>query len=339
MTKKILYIVLTLLLCLSLSGCFKFAKDVELTGELITKDFSNILEEDINSFQITKLYTKSKKIKVVLKNSSEPYIKVTAQESLFDELNVNHKISGIYKQIIIKGNDAHIYVSKEDILIEIGSSKIQGIFLNNCNSEIDGSMFDNNITIGFSQDTYSKISDLDCEKINLECSGASVVEFNKLNASKISIECSGASNITINDVIGDTNGNLDIECSGASIININSLNIKNLDIEFSGNSILKAKNINVSNKIDIEASGESNIELVGSSNEIETELSGKSTVLAFDLITKIASIEASGSCKIQMTIEDKLNAELSGSSAIKYKGRPQIGKINTSGSSKIEWVE
>ena len=147
---------------------------------------------------------------------------------------------------------------------------------------------------------------ISCEDLDLEASGASVIEI-KASVKECSIDASGASTIKA-DI---TATEFDMELSGASTATLSG-EIANSDVEVSGASNLRAENLH-SATLDLECSGAS-----------------KANAAA-----KVCSAEASGASLITVECQQLLNASAMGASTIRYSGDCRVNIINNRGASSI----
>ena len=85
----------------------------------------------------------------------------------------------------------------------------------------------------------------------------------------------------------------------------------------------------------LQISGSSRIELAGSAEDLMVDASGASKVELDDLVARSADVHLSGSSRCAVEVTDELSAALSGASYLDYAGEPRLGKIDTSGSSRI----
>ena len=85
----------------------------------------------------------------------------------------------------------------------------------------------------------------------------------------------------------------------------------------------------------LQISGSSRIELAGSAEDLMVDASGASKVELDNLVARSANVHLSGSSRCTVEVTDELSAELSGASYLDYAGEPRLGKIDTSGSSRI----
>lgn len=82
-------------------------------------------------------------------------------------------------------------------------------------------------------------------------------------------------------------------------------------------------------------SGSGDIELSGKARDFDVSVSGSGDVKAFDLIADHVTAKVSGSADIKITAKQSLNARVSGSGDILYKGNPEKVDSKASGSGDI----
>ncbi len=104
-----------------------------------------------------------------------------------------------------------------------------------------------------------------------------------------------------------------------------------LAVSGSGRMELAAK----AKETEVGISGSGKIYLKGSGETMSVKISGSGRIKAEDFSVKEckASISGSGSCEI--TVEDKIDARISGSGSIYYKGDPEHVNTSASGSGKV----
>ncbi len=125
-----------------------------------------------------------------------------------------------------------------------------------------------------------------------------------------------------------------IELSGASeLVAKGSFSLQKLHIDVSG-----ASEIDIdltADEVYVESSGASNIRLSGSTDFLEMDLSGASTFRGYELRTKECKVDASGASSVKVFATDSLDAEATGTSSIKYKGNPAKTKTDATQASSI----
>ena len=82
-------------------------------------------------------------------------------------------------------------------------------------------------------------------------------------------------------------------------------------------------------------SGASKLELRGGAANIKVSASGASHAGLDQFSSKAAVVDASGASHINVSVADKLEAEASCASQVRYLGQPQVIKSHTSGAASI----
>jgi hypothetical protein len=125
-----------------------------------------------------------------------------------------------------------------------------------------------------------------------------------------------------------------IDISGAvKLKGTNPMTFQNIDLESSGASEIRL-DINATS-IKAKISGASSLSVRGKSAHSRVDASGASRVYASDMETQTTSIDASGASIIEVWATEKINADASGASSIRYKGKPGQLQRNTSGASSV----
>jgi hypothetical protein len=82
-------------------------------------------------------------------------------------------------------------------------------------------------------------------------------------------------------------------------------------------------------------SGSGKISASGSSDKVKTSISGSGKLLAADFATKSCNVRISGSGDVEINVKDELDASISGSGSVSYKGDPGRVNSHSSGSGKV----
>lgn len=309
-----------------------FMENIELTGEIITKEYNEV-KKIYEGIVIKDIEIEDSNVNFKIEKTTTPYIKVIAQESLFDELNVNIQNN----KLVIKGVKGHKYLT-EYINIEIGlMEEINSLDISYCDGYINGDIFTEDVKISGSGNSCINFSDMNVKRFAIQLSDACDYSFNDNIAENVEMGLSGQCHIEMDNLICQSKVSLDF--SGDSKYNTNTISSENIEFCFSGSSKAILKNVNVLNDILIKSSGFSNFELEGITERLICKLTGSSEVDSFDLTCNETIVESSGSTKTKVNVLDKLSVDISGASVVKYKGRPVIEKMETSGSAKVEWIE
>jgi len=130
----------------------------------------------------------------------------------------------------------------------------------------------------------------------------------------------------------------DIDLSGATEVkSVGTLKANKLKLECSGASELDLE-------LEVEdlrssLSGASQITLKGMAKEVDIQASGASELEWFEFEIEELSLEASGACDAEVFVTKSLKVELSGASELEYKGQPKLEKSAISGASSIENID
>ncbi len=129
----------------------------------------------------------------------------------------------------------------------------------------------------------------------------------------------------------------EVEANGASNILISGIREDELNLEAHGASAIEA-DIKIE-RLNVEANGSSEVKLKGNALDADIEVTGASKLSAYELRIRDGKVETSGASSAEVNVERELDAEASGVSTIKYKGRTVSAKRNTSGAATIKQVE
>lgn len=126
-----------------------------------------------------------------------------------------------------------------------------------------------------------------------------------------------------------------VELSGASHGKISGFNFaEDLSIDASGSSSLMG-DIEVGD-VTVDLSGSSEAILSGSGQNLTVDVSGSSDLNLSEFPVADVSIDASGASTVTVNVNGRLDVSASGSSNVYYLGNPNLGAIDTSGSSSVE---
>jgi hypothetical protein len=125
---------------------------------------------------------------------------------------------------------------------------------------------------------------------------------------------------------------LEISESRASSLEID-FQANNAVLNISGASKLEGHLEATSLKMDV--SGASRAELNGSANNLTLTVSGASQANLTDLPLQIADANISGASRGNITVNGKLNIDLSGASSLTYGGNPALGNVSVTGASSL----
>ena len=148
------------------------------------------------------------------------------------------------------------------------------------------------------------------DDINLNVSGS--------GSMKVEVEASG-------DMEGDVSGSGNIDVRG-------KCKSFNSDVSGSGKAIVS---LSISGNADFGVSGSGKIEADGSASSVKTSISGSGKVLAANLETNSCEVRISGSGDVEINVKNELDAIISGSGSVRYKGNPSKVNSASSGSGNV----
>ena len=124
-----------------------------------------------------------------------------------------------------------------------------------------------------------------------------------------------------------------LRLTGSGFIICDDLNTDDLKIDLTGSGYLDLRNLNAES-MEASLTGSGEIILEGTTEESDFTISGSGDFKAFDLIQEICIADISGSGYMQVYASDLLDAVISGSGNIYYKGNPRV-IVHITGSGSI----
>jgi len=223
----------------------------------------------------------------------------TRKVPAFDKL----QIGGSFDAVIRHGNGPSVKITAENL----DTKKIL--------TETNG----NTLIISLEKGSYHNI------RIKVEVTYESLAAINKSGSGNLTCESdlsssngfdltsNGSGNVTIKGMIKA--GEVSIERSGSGDMNLAGLQAETIHMNFSGSG-----NFDVDN---------------GSAKTQTIHLNGSGNVSAYGLKTEICSAAISGSGDVEVYVSNSIEAKLTGSGNIDYRGNAQVKQIEVQGSGKI----
>jgi len=170
----------------------------------------------------------------------------------------------------------------------------------------------------------------DIEGISVSGSG-DVIGETKIMARDLDLNVSGSGNLKIEtEASGDVEG--DVSGSGDMILKGKCKGF-NSDVSGSGKVILA---MNIAEQADLGISGSGKIEARGTASSVKASISGSGKVLAADLETNRCEIRISGSGDVEINVKNEIDATISGSGTVSYRGNPNKVNSHSSGSGSLK---
>jgi hypothetical protein len=120
---------------------------------------------------------------------------------------------------------------------------------------------------------------------------------------------------------------------GCDVVQVDSLTGASFDMEMSGACDFKGR-VNVE-RLGINLSGASDINITGRAGTAHIECSGASDVNGYELVADICNANASGASDIRITVNREIAAHATGASDIFYKGNALLKEHHAGGASDI----
>jgi hypothetical protein len=152
----------------------------------------------------------------------------------------------------------------------------------------------------------------------------------KITSRDLELKVSGSGSMVLE---ADASGMLDADVSGSGDIELKG---KSHDFEshVSGSGKVKL-NIAIADRATFGLSGSGKVIASGSAQEVKATISGSGEVLAADLVVDKCDVRISGSGDVEINVNKELDANISGSGSVTYKGNPSQVNSHSSGSGKV----
>ena len=152
----------------------------------------------------------------------------------------------------------------------------------------------------------------------------------KIISSGLNLNVSGSGSLQLEAVVS---GDVEADVSGSGEIVLKAA-CKNYDSDVSGSGRIEL-DIAVDDKASFGVSGSGKIQASGTANEVKTSISGSGKVLAANLEVNKCEVRISGSGDVEINVKSELDANISGSGSVSYKGNPSHVNSHASGSGHI----
>lgn len=170
----------------------------------------------------------------------------------------------------------------------------------------------------------------DIEGLSVSGSGELVTE-GKISCRSLDLGVSGSGDLKVDASI---DGPLDTSVSGSGHLTVNG-NCKSFESSVSGSGRVIVSS-NISGTADVSVSGSGKVEASGSANEIKAHISGSGKILAANLEVDKCEVRISGSGDVEINVKSDLDAHISGSGSVTYKGNPSHVNSHASGSGHVK---
>lgn len=144
----------------------------------------------------------------------------------------------------------------------------------------------------------------------------------------LAVSGSGSMEIEVN-----ASGYMEANVSGSGDIRV-KVSCRSLESKVSGSGKVMIAGT-ISERGDMNVSGSGRIIASGTAKEIRTTISGSGEVQAADLEVEKCEVRISGSGDVEINVKQALDATISGSGSVSYRGNPSSVNSHSSGSGKV----
>ena len=315
----------------ALTGCnnnggFFYGKTVGGEGEVISREFdaadaNNLIVKDIQIRQGNSSYQAD----VVIKGGEEKKVVVTAQESLFDEIDVVCSNGNL----TVKGG-ANEYYATNSIKVEVCGYTFDKVELSCCRGTLEGATLTESAQLWLSGSCDMTLDNAEKDSLEINLSGASELKAGSLNVGKLVSDVSGAGELDANVVVAQ-GGTMRV--SGAGEFDFESAKIDELELNLSGASKGEISAMETG-KLKAAVSGASELEIDGKCTYVKVVLSGSSEFDGKNCVISEADLTLSGGSDAEITCA-KMIVSASGASTVRYYGVCEVTKKDVDISSKV----
>ena len=196
---------------------------------------------------------------------------------------------------------------------------------------------DNNRWFSWGNDSRDKINIYitveNIDAIYLSGSGDLLAE-NAIQSENMDLRVSGSGSMELQV---DLNGDLEANVSGSGDLRVKG-NCRNLDSSVSGSGKVYITNA-IEGTAKFGLSGSGKVLAAGRAKVVKASVSGSGKLLAQDLVTDRCEVNITGSGDVEINVKSELDARITGSGSVRYKGSPNHVNNHSTGSGKIRKIE
>jgi uncharacterized protein YdeI (BOF family) len=152
----------------------------------------------------------------------------------------------------------------------------------------------------------------------------------KIVADDIDLNVSGSGNMKVEV---EASGDMESDVSGSGNIDLRG-KCKNFNSDVSGSGRVSLA-LNASEDAEFGVSGSGRIEASGVASRVKANISGSGRVMAADLETNSCDVRITGSGDVEINVKNELNASITGSGSVRYKGNPSKVNSHSAGSGNV----
>ena len=151
-----------------------------------------------------------------------------------------------------------------------------------------------------------------------------------IRAKDIDLWVSGSGSMDVN---AEATGELEANVAGSGKMDVKGT-CSELECNVSGSGDLTIA-VGSTRKAELEIAGSGNIRAKGSTDEMEITVSGSGKLSAADFNTRVSRIKITGSGNVEIAASEEIDANITGSGTVLYKGEPAKVNSHSTGSGKV----
>lgn len=151
--------------------------------------------------------------------------------------------------------------------------------------------------------------------------------------SELELKVSGSGSMEIQ---ADVSGDLNADVSGSGDLKVKG-NCRDLSSRVSGSGKIFIAN-SIRGIAQFGVSGSGKVLAAGKAESVKATISGSGKVLAADLEADRCDVNISGSGDVEINVKSELDARITGSGSVMYKGNPSHVNSHSSGSGKVRRI-
>ena len=169
----------------------------------------------------------------------------------------------------------------------------------------------------------------DIEGISVSGSGDIIGE-TAIVSRQLELNVSGSGNLKIE---AEVSGDMEADVSGSGDLFVKG-RCASLSSDVSGSGKVNAT-LTIANRANFGISGSGKVEASGSASDVKVSISGSGKVLASNLETRSCNVRISGSGDVEIAVKDEIDANITGSGSVRYRGEPSKISSHASGSGNV----
>lgn len=152
----------------------------------------------------------------------------------------------------------------------------------------------------------------------------------KFTTNSVALKVGGSGSMTVEV---EANGNMEALVSGSGNMNVKGKS-KGLKSDVSGSGKIRL-DVVANGDAAFAISGSGKIEARGSAENVKTSISGSGKLSGSEFNAKTCNVRISGSGDVEIGVKEELDATISGSGSVAYRGNPNKVNSHSSGSGKV----